>query len=147
MKPLSPSDSNHILFLLDSCYSGEQISSQTGVSNATISRLHSRHCTYLKKAPGGRPSKLSDTDIRYALRLIGSGKVDDAVQVTKSLQNITNQPLSAQTVWNRMKKVGMKSMVKRKRPLLTKKYMKKRLDFAIVAVRLTRSNAVFLTST
>jgi hypothetical protein len=29
MKPLSPADSNHILFLLDSGYSGEQISSQT----------------------------------------------------------------------------------------------------------------------
>src|SRR4051812_46739505 len=98
MKPLSPADSNHILFLLDSGYSGEQISSKTGVSNATISRLCSRHCPYLKKPPGGRPSKLSDTDICHALRLIGSGKVDDAVQVTKSLQNITNQPFSAQTV-------------------------------------------------
>jgi len=131
MKPLSPADSNHILFLLDSGYSGEQISSQTGVSNATISRLRSRHRPYLKKAPGGRPSKLSDTDIRHALRLIGSGKVDDAVQVTKALQNITNQPLSTQTVRNGMKKVGMKSVVKRKRPLLTKKHMKERLDFAI----------------
>ena len=30
-----------------------------------------------------------------------------------------------------MKEVGMKAAVKRKRPLLTKKYMKERLDFAI----------------
>ena len=58
----------------------------------------SRHHPYLKKAPGGHPSKLSDTDIHHALRLIGSGKVENAVQVTKPLQNITNQPLSVQTV-------------------------------------------------
>ena len=62
MKPLSPANSNHILFLLDSGYFGEQISSQSGVFNATISRLCSRHRPYLKKAPGGHPSKLSDTD-------------------------------------------------------------------------------------
>ena len=131
MKPLSPADSNHILFLLDSGHSGEQISSQTGVSIATISRLHSRYRPYLKKAPGGHPSKLSDTNIHHALRLIGSGKAENAVQVTKSLKDIINQPLCAQTVRNWMQKVGMMAVVKRKRPLLTKKHMRERLDFAI----------------
>jgi hypothetical protein len=131
MKPLSTADSNHILFLLNSGYSGEQISSQTGFSTATISRLRSRHCPYHTKSPGGRPSKLSDVDIRHAIRLIGSGKAENAVQVTRSLQNITNQPLSAQTVRNSMKKEGMKAVVKKKRPLLSKKHMRDRLDFAI----------------
>ena len=109
MKPLSPANFNHILFLLDSGYSDEQISSQTRVFNATISRLCSRYCPYLKKASEGCPSKLSDTDIRHALCLIGSGKVENAIQVPKSLQNIANQPLSAQTVRNGMKEVGMKN--------------------------------------
>ena len=132
MKPLSPADSDHILFLLDSGYSGGQIASKTGVSNSTISRLRSRHRPYLKKALGGRPSKLSDTNIRYALHLIGTGKAENAVQVTKYLQDITNQSLSAQTVRNGLNKVGMMAVVKRKRPLLIKKHMKERLDFAIV---------------
>jgi len=131
MKPLSAADTNHILTLLDSGLSGEQISSQTGLSNATISRIRSRHRPYLTKAPGGHPAKLSDANIQHALRLIGSGRAENAVQVTKVLQDIVNQPLSAQTVRNGMKKEGMKAVVKRKRPLLTKRHMRDRLDFAI----------------
>ena len=56
------------------------------------------YCPYIKKASGGHPSKLSEQDIRYAIRLIGTGKAENAVQVTKALQDSTNQPLSAQTV-------------------------------------------------
>jgi len=75
--------------------------------------------------------KLSETSVHYALCLIGSGKADNAVQVTKSLQDINNTALCAQTVRNGLKKVGMMAVVKRKRPLLTKKHMRERLDFAI----------------
>lgn len=106
MKSLSPADIDFILFLLDSGYSGRQIASKTGVYNSTISRLCSRHRPYLKKAPGGCPSKFSDTNIRYALHLIGSEKAENAVQVTKSLHDITNQPLCVQTVQNGLKRWG-----------------------------------------
>jgi len=75
--------------------------------------------------------KISNTNIRYALCIIGSGKAENATQVTKHLHNITNQPLCVQTVRNGLNKVGMKAVVKRKRPLLVKKHMKERLDFAI----------------
>ena len=98
MKPVSAAQCNHILSLLDSGHSGYDISSQTGVSVASISRLRSRHHPYIKKASGGHPSKLSEQDIRYAIRLIGTGKAENAVQVTKALQDSTNQSLSTQTV-------------------------------------------------
>ena len=91
MKALSVAQHNHILSLLDSGHSGHEISSQTGVSNATISRLYSRHHPYHKKASGSCPSKLSEQDLHYATQLIGTGS---AVQVAKSLQDSTNQPLS-----------------------------------------------------
>lgn len=93
MKALSTAQSNHILSLLDSGHSGHEISAQTGVSNTTISRLHSRYCPYLKKSSGGCPSKLSEQDMCYALQLIGTGKAENAVQVAKTLQDVTNQPL------------------------------------------------------
>ena len=98
MKALSVAQCNHILSLLDSGHSGHEISSQTGVSNATISRLCSRHCPYIKKASGGHPSKLSEQNLCYATQLIGTGRAENAVQVAKSLQDSTNQLLSAQTV-------------------------------------------------
>ena len=50
-----------------------------------------------QKASGGRPSKLSEQDIRYAIQLIGTGKAENAVQVTKALQDSANQSLSTQT--------------------------------------------------
>lgn len=131
MKAISTAQSNHILSLLDSGHSGHEISTLTGASTASISRLHSRYRPYLTKAPGGRPSKLSDTNIRHALRLISSGKAENAVQVTKALKDITNQPLSAQTVRNGLKDVGMKAVVKKKRPFLSKRHRKERMDFAI----------------
>ena len=48
MKSLSPALQHHILSLLDSGLSGHQISSQTGVSNATISKLCSNIVTVFK---------------------------------------------------------------------------------------------------
>jgi hypothetical protein len=39
---------------------------------------------------------------------------ENAVQVTKTLQDIINQPLSAQTVQNNLTRVEMKAMVKKK---------------------------------
>ena len=127
MKDTSSAQVNLVLSLLNSGHTGYQISSRTGLSTATISRICSRHCSNLPKASGGCPSKLSENDIRYATQLIGSGKAENAVQVAKSLQEITNQSISSQTVRNRMKEVGMK--VKKKWPLLSKRHRRERLDF------------------
>ena len=58
---------------------------------------------------------------------IGTGKAENAVQVTKTLSNTVNESHSAQTVRNGMKKAGMKAVVKKKRPLLTMKLRQERL--------------------
>lgn len=131
MQPLSSSQSSHILSLLVEGLSAHAISSSTGVSFSSIIRLRSKHLPHLPKSTGGRPTKLSPSNIRYAQRLIGTGKVENAVQVTRALQDVINQPLSAQTTRRYLKQSGMKAVVKKKRPLLTKRHRKERLDFAI----------------
>jgi hypothetical protein len=45
--------------------------------------------------------------------------------------DITNQPISSQTVRRHLKKAGMKAVVKRKRPLLKKRHREARLDLAL----------------
>src|ERR1700741_3777750 len=92
MKSLSTSQQTHILSLLESGQSAHQISSSTGVHTSTISRLRRKHHPYLSKPSGGRPSKLSLSNIRYGQRLISASKVENAVQVTKALKDIINQP-------------------------------------------------------
>src|SRR5215472_780472 len=131
MLPLSEAQRSHILSLLTEGHSAHQISSSTGVGVATITRLRIKHLPHLAKSTGGRPAKLSPTNIRHAQRLITSGKVDNAVQVTKALQDITNLPLSAQTTHRYLKQNGMKAVVKQKRPRLLPRHKKARLDFAI----------------
>jgi hypothetical protein len=114
MKSLSTARCDRILNLLDSNKSGYQIQSITGVSTSTISRLHAQHCPHLRKASGGCPSKVTDTDIHYVMRLVTSGKVDNAVQVTQALQTITNNTFSPETICLHLKKAGMKAVVKKK---------------------------------
>ena len=41
------------------------------------------------------------------------------------------QPLSAQTVCNSLKDIGLKAVAKKKRPFLTKKHRKETMDFAL----------------
>jgi len=130
MRTLSAELTNHILSLLELGYSAHNISSSTGVHHTTIIRLHSKHFPDLHKSSGGHPHKLSPTDIRHATHLIGSGKAENAVQLAKTLQDIKNIPISSQTVRNYLKGTGMKAVVKKKRPLLSKRHQKERLEFA-----------------
>ena len=131
MRSLSAAQTNHILSLLDSGHSAHQISSSTHFGLGTISRLRSKHRSSLQKSLGGRPSKLSPANTRHAIHLIRTGKAENAAQVTKPLQDIINKPLSTKIVHRHLNNAGLKAVVKRKRPFLSKQHRKERLDWAI----------------
>ena len=116
--------------MLDASQSGKAITRQTGVSPFAISKLGSKECSVLPKAVGGHPSKLSPINIHHAQHLITSGKAENAVQVTKALSNIINQPLSTNIVHPHLKKAGMKAVIESKHPLLSTIYYKAHMDFA-----------------
>ena len=118
MQKLSSTQILCILNLLDSGLSVQQISHQTGHGIATISHTRSEHRPELQKSFGGRPAKLSTANVEYARRIIHMGKVDNATDAAKTLQNITNTPFSSQTLHQHLKSHGMKPVVKRKNPLL-----------------------------
>src|ERR1700678_2414212 len=131
MKRLSADEHRLIVAKLSAGYSVKKVASSTHHSPSTISRIRSKECPDLEKLPAGRPSKLNPTNIRHAVHLITSQKAENAVQVSRALQNITNQPISAQTVRRHLRKAGMKAVVKEKKPLLSKRHRKARLDFAL----------------
>ena len=130
MRSLSAIQKSTILSQLDSGHSICSIASSMGIGIATISRLHSKEHSNLQKSTGGHPSKLSSTNMHYAQHLITFGKVDNAVQVTRALTTIINQPLSANTVRLHLKNAGMKAVVKSKHPFLSTRHHKAHLDFA-----------------
>src|SRR6267154_5471523 len=130
MQPLTTAQRNHIITLLDAGTSGHQIYCLTGIGISTISKLCSQHHSELSKSSGGRPSKLTPANIGYAKRIIRMGRADNVVQVTKALQDVTNQSISSQTVHRNLKRSGLRPVVKKKRPLLNPRHRKNRLDFA-----------------
>ena len=120
-----------IISLFHQGHSAREISDTSGVHYSTVSRICSQHCPSLEKPSPGHPSIITPTDVQHAIRLIGSGKAENAVEVTQSLQDMKNIPLSSKTVHHHLRKAGMKAVVKQKTPLLSKHHRKNRLDFAL----------------
>jgi hypothetical protein len=58
------------------------------------------------------------TSIMLSIYFIALWMAENAVQVTKTLNNITNQSLSTSTAHLHIKKAGMKAVVKSKHPFL-----------------------------
>ena len=116
--------------MLDAGQSTHSISATTGVHPSTISRLRSKECSGLQKSTGGHSKKLSPSNICHAIHLISTQRAENAVQVTKTLTNIINQPLSPSTTHLHLKKAGMKAVVKTKCSLLSARHCKVCLDFA-----------------
>ena len=128
MRSISTARVNHILSLLDSGKDGYAAARSAGVSPSTVYRIHKKYCSSLQKSLGGCPAKLSPANIHHAQHLICSGKTKNASQLTKPLTNIINQPLSTRTVHCTLKKAGMVAVKKRKRPFLSKRHRKERLE-------------------
>ena len=116
MGSLSFTQKNIILSILDAGQSAHSIVSTTGVNASTVSRLHSKEHSKLPKFTGDCLSNLSPTNIHYAIHLISSKKAENAVQITKTLRNTANQPLSASIVYLHLKRTGMKAVVKSNTP-------------------------------
>jgi transposase len=131
MHAVTGAELDQILSLIDSGKNAHQISSATGHHTSTITRLWSKHHPDLPKPSGGRPTKLSPTNIHYATQLISPGKVDTCIQVTHALQTLTQEPLSHETVHLKLKQAGWKAVVKKKHPRLTRTHKREQLDFAI----------------
>ncbi|KAF8833278.1 hypothetical protein BDN67DRAFT_917322, partial [Paxillus ammoniavirescens] len=90
-----------------------------GLNISTISRLYAKECSDLQKSTGGCPSKLSSINVCHVIHLISTRRAKNAVQVTKALTNIINQPIHPNTICQHLKKTGMKAVVKQKRPILS----------------------------
>jgi len=98
MRSLTPAQRTHVLELLDKGQSCPAISTITGISVGSISTIRSKHHSTLSKSAGGHPQKLSPADTQYAIRLITSQKAENATEVTKTLQDMTNTSFTVKTV-------------------------------------------------
>ena len=79
MKHISEQTRNNILSLLNKNLSLSKIAPKVGVCIATVSRVCNRLGRQDITNRGGQPGKLSLQDRRMSMRLVTSGKVDNAV--------------------------------------------------------------------
>jgi transposase len=131
MKPISEEIRDKIILLIDQQLTTRQIKKRVGVSHTTVNNVRRKYRENACVNQGGRPRKLTATDQRRLCRIISAGKVDNAVQVTKELRDVTNAKVSVQTVRRVLKKSGMKAVVKRKKPMLLSRHKRQRLNFAL----------------
>ena len=131
VKAIDPITKANAIHLLHSSLSTRQIASQLSLGIGTVSNIRSKHCPGLAIPPGGRPPKLSASDIRHALHLFSSRKAENAVQVTQALRDVGGTSLSASTTRRHLKRAGLKAVIKKKKPLLTARHMKNRLELVL----------------
>lgn len=79
---------------------------------------------------GGRPHKLTARDSRLLVRYATSGQANTAVELKHKLTHGIGKAVSVQTVRRALRKAGLHSAHKVKRPLLKRQHKKQRLEFA-----------------
>lgn len=131
MKPISEETRSSIISLLDAGLSSRQIAAQLGVNRATVDRVRANARPDMQKNQGGRPSKFTPFDKRRLVRMITSGKADNAVHVAQELKDSIGVEVSAQTVRRVLKEAGLKAAAKKKKPRLLPRHIRQRLDFAL----------------
>lgn len=130
MKPLPQSTKSRIISLLQAGQSVRHISRVTGASSSTIGRLRSTVPRLQQEGKNGRPRILSERQERFLVRMFATGNFLNAVEASRKLKNEYNIRVSAQTVRTTLKRNGMQSRIRRKKPLLLANHKKRRLQFA-----------------
>ena len=114
MRRISKDTCNSILELIDNGLSSHRIAARLGVSHRTAGKVRAEARPYAQKRRAGRPAKLTAADKRWLARLVITGRVDNAVQLTRQLRNSTNVECSVQTVRRALKEAALKAMLKKK---------------------------------
>lgn len=130
MKTTSPQKINDAISLLHQGISYRNVASRLSISKSMVSKIQKTHFPGRKSPQGGRPRLISTRQENLIIRKIVSGELDTAVDVKKSLQQHQQVNVSADTVRRVLKRKGMKSAVKIKKPLLRLRHVRDRFAFA-----------------
>ncbi len=130
MYSTSSTQCSSVISLFNKGYSLRQIQSKTGLGKSTIERIKKEMDGDKENSKECRLFKLSHYDKQSILHQITTGRLDNAVQATKFINNIIPNPVTPQTVRNVLKENNFRSVVKKKCPLLKKQHQLNHLKFA-----------------
>ena len=136
MKPISNGVRNRIVSELKSGKTTQNIAQKMGVGPRTVKRIRKEYAdstddvNKAKLTKRGRPRRLSARDEAWVVRQITTGKADTATEVAKTLQEESGTRTTPKTIRRTLKKAGLKAAVKTKKPLLLRRHIKARYEFA-----------------
>ncbi|KAF5327981.1 hypothetical protein D9758_017675 [Tetrapyrgos nigripes] len=93
MRPITSTQKDNILSLLQTSASSREISAKTGVSKSKIASLAKEMYPDKENHQAGRPRKLSTTDERAAIQQINTGKAENATEVARNINPLLDQPM------------------------------------------------------
>ena len=137
MKPLSPRKKKQVEDLLRSNTSYRAIKDLTGVSLGSVATIRKALSDAPRRNAGGRPRKLSQRDIRQVYRVADQLRVDNAVQIASQVKESLQVEVSRMTISRALKSAGYRAVKKGKKPLLTARHRRRRLEFAKTYVNWT----------
>lgn len=129
-KHVSDSTTRDIEALLRQGLGIKTIAKKLGISTSPIRRVRRTRLADLPRAKAGRPKKLSEQDRRACVHLVTRGGAETAVEVAKQLGKNVGKEVSRMTVVRALKESGMRCVEKQRKPRLSPKNVKARLEFA-----------------
>ena len=130
MRPI-PSDTQlNAISLLQRGFSIRQVARRCSISKSTVHNIRSTLNSGAEMPSAGRPSKLSPQSKRICVRSITSDRLGTATAVTKKLQEDIGVNVSVRTVCRALREAGLAAVEKEKRPKLSAKNIRARLEFA-----------------
>jgi transposase len=130
MKAISQQKKLDILAALDKGLSLRNIAQRMSVGYGTVRRVSKRERRNRFMSNGGRPKAISKALSRVCIRSIASGQANTTVDVQQQLAKDYDVHVTSETVRNLLKKNGLKARVKAKKPFLSQRHRRLRLDFA-----------------
>jgi transposase len=122
-----------IVTLREQGLSLKEIEKKTGKHRFTISRICKsvqKTKSFKEKPRAGRPNMLDDRKKRILARILRTSKVKTAEHVRKEAKQFHNIDVSRDTVARALKSMGYVARVKKKKPMLSEKQRKARLEWA-----------------
>lgn len=130
MRQVSERVVDDVKSLIASGHSTREIAARCGISNATVSRLAKKHEIDTQCPANGRPSLLDERMKARIVRYIVRDKLETAVRVKMALFEDYSLDVSVQTVRRALREHGLVAIEKPKKPLLTKRHQRMRMQWA-----------------
>ncbi|KAI5152875.1 hypothetical protein ENBRE01_3083 [Enteropsectra breve] len=106
------------------------VANKVGISVSTVHAIKTKMACCIEKQISGRPQKIGLRLGRAVLRYIYSGVLKNTTEVRKHILETASKSVSRETIRRFLKKHGLKSYAKPKKPRLLKHHKLARLRFA-----------------